>query len=201
MGYFWKFFSNFWVFFGFSRELSEIFLVNFGSFGAEKCWKCVFARKTGKSTSSHLLVELSFAVKSLCASTRSVKLKILSENRYLQAVIAVGLSLLLIITDGRGSGGLKLWPLFGSTNQLLGSLALLVISVWLFKLKRKFWITLTPMIFITLVTFLATYHNFANYVKSENWLLVAIAFIIGACQLWIIFEGIKAFKTEKNIGN
>ncbi len=131
--------------------------------------------------------------------SESMNLKVIANNRYWQTAIAVIFSFLLVVSDGTGTGGLRLWPLFGSTNQLLGSLALLVISVWLYNNKSNYWVTMIPMIFITLVTFIATYFNFLNYVESSNWLLVCIAFVIGACQLWIIFEGIKAFTKRKTL--
>lgn len=129
----------------------------------------------------------------------SLKIRNLSKNRYLQTGLAVLFSSILVISDGSGAGGLKLWPLFGSTNQLLGSLALLVLSVWLYKKQLPYWYTLAPMIFITLITFIATYYNLSNYIASSNWLLVIISLVIGICQLWIIFEGLKAFgKTSKS---
>ncbi|MFH1319747.1 MAG: carbon starvation protein A [Bacteroidota bacterium] len=128
-----------------------------------------------------------------------------SGNRYLHSGLAVLFSFGLILSDGTGADGLRLWPLFGSTNQLLSSLALLVISVWLFKNKNRYLPTLIPMIFITLVSFVATYFNLLNYFENDNWLLVVIAFVIGVCQLWIIFEGIKAFtfreSKEHNLAN
>lgn len=129
----------------------------------------------------------------------AIKIKVLRHNRYFQSALAIILSFLLVISDAKGSGGLLLWPLFGSTNQLLGSLTLLVISVWLFKLKRNYWFTLIPMIFITVITFIATYYNFISYLRSNNWLLLSISFLIGVCQIWIIFEGIKAFNEKKLI--
>jgi carbon starvation protein len=48
-------------------------------------------------------------------------------------IIAVGACLLLAFGAGgaSGSGGLIIWPLFGSTNQMLAGLTLLVISVML----------------------------------------------------------------------
>ena len=49
------------------------------------------------------------------------------------------------------------------------------------------------MIFITFITFIANYYNFRSYLEAENWLLVSIAFVIGACQLWIILEGVRQF--------
>jgi len=102
--------------------------------------------------------------------------------------------------DNPGGGGVMLWPLFGSTNQLLGSLTLLVISVWLFKSGGKFLVTLIPMIFITIITFIATYFNILTYIEDRNYLLLSIAFVIGVSQLWILFEGIKAFRTTETDG-
>ncbi|HET6244949.1 MAG: carbon starvation protein A [Bacteroidetes bacterium] len=147
---------------------------------------------------------ISFAATSLDTAVRiqryiigeigeSIKIKFLENNRFIQTSLAVGLSFLLVLTDGSGKGGLKLWPLFGSTNQLLGSLTLLVLSLWLFKIKRNFWITLIPMILITIITFIATAYTFFNYIANSNYLLISISFIIAVCQIWIILEGIKAF--------
>jgi len=151
---------------------------------------------------------ISFAATSLDTAVRiqryivaeiseSMNIKVIANNRYWQTGIAVLFSFLLVVSDGTGTGGLRLWPLFGATNQLLGSLALLVISVWLYNNKSNYWVTLIPMIFITTVTFIATYFNFINYVETSNWLLVCVAFVIGGCQLWIIFEGIKSFTKKE----
>ena len=148
---------------------------------------------------------ISFAATSLDTAVRiqryiigeigeSIKIKSLAKNRYFQSGLAVLFSFMLVLSDGTGAGGLKLWPLFGSTNQLLGSLTLLVISIWLFKSKSKYWVTLAPMIFITVITFIATYYNLSTYMDSENYLLVGIALVIGISQLWILIEGIGAFK-------
>ncbi|NQY66881.1 MAG: carbon starvation protein A [Flavobacteriales bacterium] len=148
---------------------------------------------------------ISFAATSLDTAVRiqryiiaeigtAVNMPVIKDNRYVQAGLAVSFSFLLVISDGSGKGGLTLWPLFGSTNQLLGSLSLLVISIWLFKLKRNFWITLAPMMFITIITFIATSYNFINFLEQQNWMLLSIAFFIGICQIWIILEGILVFK-------
>jgi carbon starvation protein len=40
------------------------------------------------------------------------------------------------------------WPLFGTTNQLLAALVLLVLTVWLIRLGKNFWWTLLPMAFM-----------------------------------------------------
>ena len=151
---------------------------------------------------------ISFAATSLDTAVRiqryiigeigeAIKVKTLAENRYLQSAIAVLFSLALVLSDGTGAGGLKLWPLFGSTNQLLSSLTLLVISLWLYQQGRQYWYTLIPMLFITVITFIATYFNMLMYLNGDNYLLVAIALVVGVAQLWIIFEGIKTFREKR----
>ena len=48
-----------------------------------------------------------------------------------------------------------IWPVFGSTNQLLGGLALMVITLWLKRTGRPSWVTLWPMIFMVTATTVA----------------------------------------------
>ena len=151
---------------------------------------------------------ISFAATSLDTAVRiqryiigeigeAIRVRPLAENRYLQSAAAVLFSLVLVLSDGTGAGGLKLWPLFGATNQLLGSLTLLVISLWLYQHGRQYWYTLAPMLFITAITFIATYFNLLMYLDGENYLLVTIALVIGVSQLWIIFEGIKTIREQR----
>ncbi len=44
------------------------------------------------------------------------------------------------------------WTLFGTSNQLLASLSLLAISVWLYRLGKKPWFTAVPMVLVMMVT-------------------------------------------------
>jgi len=43
------------------------------------------------------------------------------------------------------------WTVFGSSNQLLAAMVLFGLSVWLFKLRMKFRITLLPSIFMMII--------------------------------------------------
>lgn len=53
-------------------------------------------------------------------------------NKYLGSLIAVISVSLLIYSDGfEMEGAFKLWPLFGTTNQLMAALALLLVAVYL----------------------------------------------------------------------
>ena len=77
------------------------------------------------------------------------KLPIL-HNNVVATLIAVGACLLIAFGAGgsKGDGGMIIWPLFGSTNQILASLTLLVLSVYLHKLGRPAWVTLVPMLLV-----------------------------------------------------
>ena len=74
------------------------------------------------------------------------------------------------------------WPVFGATNQLLGALALLVISVWLRRTGRNPWVTVLPMIFMTSVTLLAlvqlVYKNGLSLVGGIAAALLALALVL-----------------------
>ena len=47
---------------------------------------------------------------------------------------------------------LVIWPIFGSANQLLASLALIAVSVWLVKRGKNIWFTVIPAIFMMVTT-------------------------------------------------
>jgi carbon starvation protein len=63
----------------------------------------------------------------------------------------------IVLTHIFGSSELpvwkSIWPVFGSSNQLLAALTLTGVTIWLWKTKRKaFWLTLCPTLFMLAVT-------------------------------------------------
>jgi len=74
-----------------------------------------------------------------------------------------------------------IWPLFGMSNQLLASSALIIGTTMLIRLgKVKYmWITAVPGIFMSLVTMYAGYLNITvNYLPKEKYLLASLSVII-----------------------
>lgn len=59
----------------------------------------------------------------------------------------------LFILVAREGGWSLFWVLFGTSNQLLAALTLLGVTVWLYRMRRPFWFTFYPMLFIMAVTF------------------------------------------------
>jgi carbon starvation protein len=76
-------------------------------------------------------------------------------NGLFGAVFATSATLalpLLILLATKEKGYVAAWPIFGTSNQLMASLILLAVSVWLRKEGRKAWFTLVPMAFMLVMT-------------------------------------------------
>lgn len=112
------------------------------------------------------------------------------NNGILATLIAVACCLMLAFGAGgaSGSGGLIIWPLFGSTNQILAGLTLLVITVMLIKMGRPARYTLFPMIFILITASWAAILKLIEFYQAGNWLLVTIDLIVVITTLLVILE-------------
>jgi carbon starvation protein len=58
------------------------------------------------------------------------------------------------------------WPIFGTSNQLLASLTLLAVSVWLIKTGRPAIFTILPMAFMLVMTMWALVVQIAPWVQA-----------------------------------
>jgi len=105
-------------------------------------------------------------------------------------LLAVAACLLLAFGAGgsSGSGGLIIWPLFGSTNQILAGMTLLVISIMLIKLGRPARYTLIPMLFVLTMSFLAGGVTLFKFIEQGNYLLVAIDIVVLVTSLLVMLE-------------
>ncbi|MGH0035451.1 MAG: carbon starvation CstA family protein [Myxococcota bacterium] len=114
-------------------------------------------------------------------------------NRFAAGALGIGAALLLALTQGGGQGGLALWPLFGTTNQLVAGVTLLVVSVWLRRQGRSAVYTMVPMIFVAAATLWAMTGNVLGYFANfeELWLLAISGTIILALDVWVILEGLR----------
>ena len=108
-------------------------------------------------------------------------------------LLAVTCCLLLAFGAGgaSGTGGLSIWPLFGSTNQILAAMTLLVISVMLIKMGRPARYTLIPMIFVLVTSSWAAVLKLMEFWAAGNWLLVTIDIVVLVTSLMVILEAIS----------
>ena len=117
-----------------------------------------------------------------------------AQNRWIATTLAVSSCALLALGVDRGAGGMRLWPLFGTTNQLTGAMSLLVISLFLFSLKRRIWVTVVPLSFLLVMTTWAMVINMIGYWTSETWLLFGVGGLIFVLVLWLVFEALAAIR-------
>ncbi len=117
-------------------------------------------------------------------------------------LVAVGSCLLLAFGAGgaSGSGGMIIWPLFGSTNQILASLTLLVISVMLIKLKRPAIYTLVPMVFVLVMAFFAGLIKLKEYWLADNYLLVFLDAVVLIVSVLVMLEAAAVIKRFRQGG-
>lgn len=75
------------------------------------------------------------------------------------AALTAGIPLAVLLAPATTGAGrpawMMFWTLFGTANQLLASLTLLGVTVWLYRTGRRYWYTLLPMIFVFGVTMTA----------------------------------------------
>lgn len=103
---------------------------------------------------------------------------------------AVITALLLAFYDGSGKGALRLWPLWGTINQLLAGLALLAVTIYLARKKIAIRYTLVPMVFMLGVTGWAMVLNIQKFYTTQNWLLLGIGTLVMGLNIWLVVEGV-----------
>ena len=122
-------------------------------------------------------------------------------NNFTATILAVGACLILAFGAGGadGSGGMLLWPLFGTTNQLLAGLTLLVISVMLVKLGRPSRYTLVPMVFVTAMAFLSALLQLRDLYTSGQYVLVFIDVVIIIAAVMVMLEATSALMSARRV--
>jgi carbon starvation protein len=146
---------------------------------------------------------IAFAATSLDTGARIQRLVIMElaeayqvkalTNRFAAGAVGIAAALLMAGTQAGGRGGLILWPLFGTTNQLVAGVTLLVVSVWLRRQGKPVVYTLVPMLLVGSATVVAMLGEVASYFQNfaEQWLLAVSGSVILICDVWVMLEGGK----------
>jgi carbon starvation protein len=114
-------------------------------------------------------------------------------------LLAVGSCIVLAFAaGGSGAGGLIIWPLFGTTNQLLAGLTLLVISVLLLKLGRPVVYTLVPMAFVLTMAALALLIQLGGFWTSGDYFLAAMDALILVAAILVALEALGALRRARD---
>ncbi|MCS3843872.1 carbon starvation protein A [Microbacterium sp. AK031] len=110
-------------------------------------------------------------------------------------VVIVGLGLTFSQGLG-GDGGLRIWPLFGTTNQLMASLTLSIIAVMLIRKRRNPLPALLPLAFVFIMSFWAAIDQLTSFADpaQPDWLLFVLDVIIIIASIWVAIEAVIAMR-------
>ncbi len=107
--------------------------------------------------------------------------------------LALGLGLAFGAGEGgAGDGGMILWPLFGTTNQILAVLTLSVLGVMLLRKRRPVLPILIPLLFVFTMTFWALVIQLGEFFATQNWLLLGFGSAIFVAALWTVIESVSS---------
>jgi carbon starvation protein len=119
-------------------------------------------------------------------------------NVVVSTLIALGFCLALAFGAGAdGAGGMLIWPLFGTTNQLLAGLTLSIITVILIRQGRPALFTAVPLAFLLTMSVYALVVQLGQFYRQENWLLLFMDIIILIAALWVALEAAIAMSRGK----
>ncbi|SET27938.1 carbon starvation protein [Oceanobacillus limi] len=167
------------------------------------------------------IIVVSFAATTLDTSVRLMryiiselgveyKMPLLTKTHVATSVAVISSGVLVLLPEGSrgfGSGGYLLWPLFGTSNQLLAGISLLLISIWLKRQGRNYAITLIPMIFLMFMTLYAMFQQvvfqWSWFGNESNTLLFVLGAIIFVFAVWIVLTAFSALsgKDDPPINN
>jgi carbon starvation protein len=114
------------------------------------------------------------------------------RNRFLSTLIVVGCAFYLALGPFQ-----TVWPVFGSANQLIGALALLVVSVVLKRLGRPVIYTLGPAVFMLVTTMAALVYQGYAFFTGGKTLLAAISFALLVLAVMMVADSIRAVRRGK----
>ena len=116
-------------------------------------------------------------------------------NIYTSTIITVLLAAILL-----GYGYDKIWPMFGSANQLLAALSLLAITAWLSRRGKKTIMTIIPMVFMFIVTLVALGLLIKTnlFGATPNYMLGIIAIILFILAIVLVLESFTSLKNAKD---
>jgi carbon starvation protein len=160
------------------------------------------------------VIVVSFALTTLDSATRLLRFNISEiaetlgwrwlENRHAASALAVAVIAFFAFYEVGGSpAGLALWQLFGTVNQLMAGLALLVVTLYLFQRGRNYWVTAVPMAFMlgsTVVAMISNLRRFLAQWSEGGALLFVVGSILLVLAVWLVLEAVAALRRSRREG-
>ncbi|MCX8010849.1 MAG: carbon starvation protein A, partial [Ignavibacteria bacterium] len=100
---------------------------------------------------------------------------------------------------------IKIWPIFGSANQLLAALSLIAVTAWLVQKAKRFWFTAFPAGFMVITTLISLFILLNRYISAKNWTLTITDIILLLLAFGVVVMTFKYFygvrqRLAENVG-
>lgn len=125
------------------------------------------------------------------------------QNRFVSgAVAAAAIGFFAFYEVDGKPAGLVLWQLFGTTNQIMAALALLVVTLYLFVRQKPWYVAGVPMLGMFATTLSAMVQNLISFWSESQWLLFGVGSVLFLLACWLIVEAailLYRFSGDKKI--
>jgi len=156
------------------------------------------------------MVVVSFALTTLDSATRLLRFNIeellgplripFITNRFVSSGVACAVIAFFAFykVDGKPAA-LALWALFGTTNQLLAGLTLIMVTLYLKHRGKPIVYTGVPAIFMLGSTLVSMSLNLKRFLtgSSPNYLLGTVGCILLLLGVWLVVETLIAFRSRR----
>ena len=156
------------------------------------------------------MVVVSFALTTLDSATRLLRFNIeellgplripFITNRFVSSALACAVIAFFAFYEVDGKpAALALWALFGTTNQLLAGLTLIMVTLYLKHRGKSVWFTGIPALFMLGSTLVSMSLNLKNFLfgDSPNYLLGTVGGILLGLGAWLVVETVLAFRSDR----
>lgn len=119
------------------------------------------------------------------------------RNGVLATLVAIAFCLAIAFgAAADGGGGMVIWPLFGTSNQLLASLTLLMITVILARQGRPVIYTLAPLVLVLGMAIYALLLQIGDFMAAANWTLAVMALVILGAAILVAVSAVGALRSS-----
>jgi len=109
------------------------------------------------------------------------------RNRFVSTALIVGAALYLSLGSWQ-----TVWPVFGSANQLIAALALLVLTVVLWRRRVPIIYTMLPFAFMMATTVAALIYQGQDFLKNRQIGLATISFALILLAVLMLIDSVRA---------
>ncbi len=128
------------------------------------------------------------------------------KNKYFSTLVTISAALVLVLAKSYDLQGNLIpawkiiWPLFGSSNQLLASLALLSATLYLISRKKRCIITLIPLLFMLPMTIFALLLIAVTNLRTPtpNHIIGFSAIVLIVLSLLLVAESIYSIRKKES---